>query len=175
MCWEAPYFSSTAFPEGPLASRVAQGVSGPSSSCVWNPRVFADDARGWQCPFVLCLHPQGCPGLEARFPARRREERGCGPVTGKDRASCPAGLNPRDVHVIARCGLSFIAYPGEQSGVLSPNSTSPGESGLVSRGSQGLRSPLESSRHLPTSPAPRQSGQTGAQDTVHGSQRAGCD
>ena len=23
----------------------AQGVSGPSSSCVWNPRVFADDAR----------------------------------------------------------------------------------------------------------------------------------
>ena len=35
-------------------SRVAQGVSGPSSSCVWNPRVFADDARGWQCPFVLC-------------------------------------------------------------------------------------------------------------------------
>ena len=38
----------------------AQGVSGPSSSCVWNPRVFVDDARGWQCPFVLCLHPQGC-------------------------------------------------------------------------------------------------------------------
>ena len=37
----------------PLASRVAQGVSGPSSSCVWNPRVFADDARGWQCPFVF--------------------------------------------------------------------------------------------------------------------------
>ena len=34
--------------------------SGPSSSCVWNPRVVADEARGWQCPFVLCLHPQGC-------------------------------------------------------------------------------------------------------------------
>ena len=31
------------------------------------------------------------PGLEARFPARRREERGCGPVTGKDRASCQSG------------------------------------------------------------------------------------
>ena len=29
--------------------------------------------------------------LEARFPARRREERGCGPVTGKDRASCQSG------------------------------------------------------------------------------------
>ena len=26
-----------------------------AASCVWNPRVFADDARGWQCPFVLCL------------------------------------------------------------------------------------------------------------------------
>ena len=34
--------------------------AGPLSSCGWNPRVFADDARGWQCPFVLCLHPQGC-------------------------------------------------------------------------------------------------------------------
>ena len=47
-------------PRGFSRARVAQGVSGPSSSCVWNPRVFADDARGWQCPFVLCLHPQGC-------------------------------------------------------------------------------------------------------------------
>ena len=37
-----------------------QGFSGPWSSCVWNPRVFPDDARGCQCPFVLCLHPQGC-------------------------------------------------------------------------------------------------------------------
>ena len=27
-----------------------QGVSGPSSSCVWNPRVFADDARGGSAP-----------------------------------------------------------------------------------------------------------------------------
>ena len=41
----------------------AQGVSGPSLSCVWNPRVFADDARGWQCPFLLCLHtPVFLPG-----------------------------------------------------------------------------------------------------------------
>ena len=38
----------------PLASRVAQGFSGPWSSCVWNPQVFPDDARGCQCPFVLC-------------------------------------------------------------------------------------------------------------------------
>ena len=49
-------------------SSPAQGVSGPSSSCVWNPRVFADDARGWQCPFVLCLHPQGCLRRGVRVP-----------------------------------------------------------------------------------------------------------
>ena len=30
----------------------------------------------------------------AQFPARRREERGCGPVTGKDRASCQSGGAP---------------------------------------------------------------------------------
>ena len=34
-----------------LSCRDQEGT-GPPSSCVWNPRVFADDARGWQCPFV---------------------------------------------------------------------------------------------------------------------------
>ena len=60
--------------ETPLASRVVQGDSGPSPSCVWNPRVFADDARGWQCPFVLCLHPQGClrRGVRASGPSQER-------------------------------------------------------------------------------------------------------
>ena len=43
----------------PLASRVAQGVSVPSWSCVWKPRVFPDVARECQCPFVLFLHSQG--------------------------------------------------------------------------------------------------------------------
>ena len=58
----------------PLASRVAQVVSGPSSSCVWNPWVFADDARGWQCPLVLCLHPQGClrRGVRVSGPSQER-------------------------------------------------------------------------------------------------------
>ena len=55
--------SALAFPldlgARPLCRRL-RGRAGPSSSCVWNPRVFADDARGWQCPFMLCLHPQGC-------------------------------------------------------------------------------------------------------------------
>ena len=35
----------------PLASQIAHGVSRTSSSCVWKPRVFPDDARGCQCPF----------------------------------------------------------------------------------------------------------------------------
>ena len=58
----------------PLASLVAQGVSGPLSSCVWNLRVFPDDARGCQCPFVLCLHPQGClrRGVRASGPSQER-------------------------------------------------------------------------------------------------------
>ena len=43
----------------PLASRGAQGVSGPLLSCVWNLRVFPEMHDG-DCPFVLCLHPLGC-------------------------------------------------------------------------------------------------------------------
>ena len=44
----------------PLASRIAQGVSRTSWSCVWKPRVFPNDSRGCQCPFEWYLHPQGC-------------------------------------------------------------------------------------------------------------------
>ena len=44
----------------PLALRVVHGVTGHLLSCVWNLWVFPDDAQGCQCPFVLCLHPQGC-------------------------------------------------------------------------------------------------------------------
>ena len=40
LAWRIPWMRKGT----PLASRVAQGVSGPSSSCVWNQRVFADDA-----------------------------------------------------------------------------------------------------------------------------------
>ena len=47
-----PHESQHARPPCPSPTPGVQGVSGPSSSCVWNPRVFADDARGWQCPFV---------------------------------------------------------------------------------------------------------------------------
>ena len=44
----------------PLSLRVVHGVTGLLLSFVWNLWVFPDDAEGCQCPFVLCLHPQGC-------------------------------------------------------------------------------------------------------------------
>ena len=33
---------------------------GHLSICMWNLRVFLDDALGCHCPFVLCLVPQDC-------------------------------------------------------------------------------------------------------------------
>ena len=39
----------------PLASRVAQGVSGPLSSCVWNLRVFQTMHRGVSAPSCCAL------------------------------------------------------------------------------------------------------------------------
>ena len=53
----------------PFGCRMVVSHSGPSSSCVWNPRVFADDARGWQCPFELTDFGFSCqlePGEKLR-------------------------------------------------------------------------------------------------------------
>ena len=57
-------------PRTPLSSRVATRVL----SCVWNLRVSPHDAQGCQCPFVLCLHPQGClrRGVRASGPSQGR-------------------------------------------------------------------------------------------------------
>ena len=44
----------------PLASRGVQGVRCHLSSCIWNLRVFPEDAPGCKCHFVFPLHPQGC-------------------------------------------------------------------------------------------------------------------
>ena len=89
----------------PLASRVAQGVSGPSSSCVWNPRVFADDARGWQCPFVLCLPPKG--GLRRGvWASGSYQER-----TGKSYIMRKAGLEEAQAGIkIVRKNINNLRY-----------------------------------------------------------------
>ena len=43
----------------PLAFQVVHGVTGHLLICVWNLRLFQDDAWGFQYPFVLCLHQKG--------------------------------------------------------------------------------------------------------------------
>ena len=56
------------------------------------------------------------PGLEARFSARRREERGCGPVTGKDRASCQSGGAPAvRPGAVAQSPAERLLWPGRAS------------------------------------------------------------
>ena len=52
----------------PLASRVVHGVSGHLSSCIWNLRLFPEDATGLSVPFhvltsSLGLHLKRCPGI----------------------------------------------------------------------------------------------------------------
>ena len=109
-----------------------RGISGPSSSCVWNPRVFADDARGWQCPFVLGLPPHRaltqpwgawhpCPGrlsphplhwpgvprlsgalLSALFPAQGSHPGGTDPPNSS-RRRVPGAGDPAAVVTARRC------------------------------------------------------------------------
>ena len=44
----------------PLRRRRGSGGLRPLVELCVEPGGLWDDARGWQCPFVLCLHPQGC-------------------------------------------------------------------------------------------------------------------
>ena len=60
----------------PLASRVVHGVTDHLSNCVCNLRVFTDDARGCQCPFVLCFHPQVCLRKGVRASRSYQEQTG---------------------------------------------------------------------------------------------------
>ena len=52
------WFQGRAWPRDPHPTCEDKEVS----PRVWNLRVFPDDARGCQCPFVLWLLPQGCAG-----------------------------------------------------------------------------------------------------------------
>ena len=74
----------------PLASRVAQGVSGPSSSCVWTPRVFADDAPPKQSPDSKTARPQHRE-RNNKGRARESKQKGAG-NHGRVEGSDPAGL-----------------------------------------------------------------------------------
>ena len=57
---------------GPLGTPL--GLAQRKRASPRDPRVFADDARGWQCPFVLCLHPQGCLRRGVRASLRGLQE-----------------------------------------------------------------------------------------------------
>ena len=51
-----------------LASRVVHGVSGNLSSCIWNLRLFLEDATGVSVPIHVVtssagLHLKRCPGI----------------------------------------------------------------------------------------------------------------
>ena len=130
-----------------LASPVVHRVTGHFSSCVWNPRareVPCSALKGETVPYSLPATPKspptrrGPPRGTPRFPAPRSV------VSDPQR---PHGLQPSRL-------LRPWDFPGKSTGVgchcllryrhCIPGC--PGESGLVSRGSQGLRSPLESRR-----------------------------
>ena len=92
-----------------VRSEHAQGVSGPSSSCVWNPRVFVDDARGWQCPFVLCLHPA--------FPAHLRMR----PVSrGNSRRATWVGPHAERAYISSLLYINKIRRSGDTRGSFWP-------------------------------------------------------
>ena len=57
-----------------FAFRVVYRVTGHLSKCLWDLRVFLDDARWCQCPFVLCLLPQGCLSRGVRASGSYQEQ-----------------------------------------------------------------------------------------------------
>ena len=107
----------------PLASRVAQGVSVPSWSCVWKPRVFPDDERECQCPFVLFLHSQG--GLRRGVGASGSPQL----RTGKS-GSFNMGHQPRGLSRISSRGRP---HPEGRRAGREPLPDHAGESTLLSR------------------------------------------
>ena len=88
--------------------------------CVW-ARESTVPAQGNQSVSRELRASALCPGLEARFPARQREERGCGPLNGKDRVSCQSGGAPA-----LRPGAIASTYP-----FSAPPTTTPTQSLLI--------------------------------------------
>ena len=97
-------------------------MTGHLSSGLWNLRVFPNEAQECQCPFVLCLHPQGC---------LRRGVRASGSYqkwTGKS-GSFGMWHQPRGYV------SNFLIRPASSLGA-------PGMSGTPSRQSRGIDPPV---------------------------------
>ena len=117
--------------------------------CVW-ARESTAPAQGNQSLSRELRASALCPGLEARIPARQREERGCGPVTGKDRASWQD-------EALARDGVSREVPCSTLKGEKVPDSLhatpkSPVTRRVPSRGTRRVPAPLPLS---PSSPPDR--------------------
>ena len=119
--------------------------------CVW-ARQSTAPAQGNQSLSRELRASALCPGLEAQFPARWREERGCGPVTGKDRASCQSGgqgspasslVWRQDPGLLSRACRSPGTGRGDRAHrePLVEVGNAPGARPRVARESWGLRSP----------------------------------
>ena len=110
--------------------------------------MFLDDARECQCPFVLCLHPQGClrRGVRARGSSQE--------WTGKSR-SIGMWHHPRGSSRISLCGRPHpeIRREGRESlpdhaGDSPLLSRSGGEKGLRGSGAWNLGVPLGITRRV---------------------------
>ena len=89
-------------PPPSAALRARQPVRTPSGA-PWTLRGFPDDARGCQCPFVLCLHSQGFlrRGVRASVLIKSRpENRGCSARGTSHMASLKF---PPETGLILRC------------------------------------------------------------------------
>ena len=96
------------------------------SNCVCNLRVFTDDARGCQCPFVLCFHPQVCLRKGVRASHSYQEQ------TGKS-GSFGLWLHPRGYV------SNFLMRPASSIGA-------PERLGTPSRRSRGIDTPVAITR-----------------------------
>ena len=106
----------------PLACRVVHGVTDHLLNCVCNLRVFLDDARGCQCPFVLCFHPQVFLRKGVRASRSYQEQ------TGKS-GSFGLWHHPRGYV------SNFLVRPASSLGA-------PERSGTPSRQSRGIETPV---------------------------------
>ena len=121
----------------PLTRR---GGQGPHLAKRWEPRGFSPVAAGFSSYDGHLSLPLGWPWEAQSSLGLRGKAGGCAQVTaGPKRPHLGVCLGP-NIPLQGRQG-SRGCIPG-----------SPGESGLVSKGSQGLRSPFESRRGSPGAP-----------------------